>query len=355
MPRNQDRGYDLIRFVLTWAIFVHHVLTTAVSCGIPKPYVLNGVFYRLGGGFGRAAVSMFFMLSGALLWRNHQRPEKLFSYYYHRLVKLLVPLWICTIPLVLIDYMKEPAVVCSAYAKGTILYNLLGLDLYLQVFTDVYPYHVCGEWFTSVILTMYLVFPLLALAFRRRPGRVIAVAAVTAVYFLNLKYQILSRGNGWFSFSGGLLFFTAGMLFELHRERLDNNACALAAFAGVAVVSLFFPRAIFGSVFLPNLVASLCLFVLLYRLGGAWRPLLEKPFFARMIDGTCSVSYLIYLSHHFLIMLLMPLLLDAGANTLQFYIFLLAAAALTCGFSRSLLPVVRFSLKRLSLKEKKPG
>ena len=34
MPRNQDRGYDLIRFVLTWAIFVHHVLTTAVSCGI---------------------------------------------------------------------------------------------------------------------------------------------------------------------------------------------------------------------------------------------------------------------------------------------------------------------------------
>ena len=65
MPRNQDRGYDLIRFVLTWAIFVHHVLTTAVSCGIPKPYVLNGVFYRLGGGFGRAAVSMFFMLSGA--------------------------------------------------------------------------------------------------------------------------------------------------------------------------------------------------------------------------------------------------------------------------------------------------
>ena len=346
--QKKEGGYQLIRFFLIWAIVGHHILTTASENNIPVPFLINRVSYRISAGIGHVAVSMFFMLSGALLWRNHKTIESYKKYFFNQVVKILVPLWICTVPLILVDYVKNPGIVLSEYARSTIGYNLLGVDLYVRIFKGFYPYHVCGEWFTSVILTMYLLYPLLRKASVGKRTRILTAVLITGFFLINLRYGIMTAGNGWYSFTRGLFFFYAGILFEQYKGRIDSNRCAGVAFICFCIIFLFFNRTMFGSVFLPNTAAALCSFVVLFRLNGLLRPVFAKPFFFRMIDGTCRYSYLIYLTHHYLILLFMPLLLDQEANTVRFCIFIVFISALIYGFVKMISPPVRFALGKLS-------
>ena len=353
MQQKKDEGYQLIRFVLIWTIVVQHVLTTASENGIPKPYLLEAVFYRLSGCFGQLAVSLFFMLSGALLWKNHRTAENPAAFYWKHIIKILLPIWICSVPLILLDYMRDPGLFTSAYFRSTVFYNLFGVDLYLWVFKHTYPYHVCGEWFTSVILTVYLLFPLLRAAFQRKGIRIISTGIITVLFFLNLRFPVMTMGDGWYSFTRGIFFFWMGMIFEEHRDVLDRRSTALFAFAGFAAVYFFQYQRMLGSVFLPNILASLCSFPVLYRLGIEADALLSRPFFARMIDGTCNKNYLIYLCHHFLIMLFMPLLLDSNTNAFRFCLFIAFSIIISYGCAAMTSPIVKaLTQKAFAFKEK---
>ena len=348
--KRKEEQYQLVRFILTWTIVIHHILTTANAYDIPKPYFLTILFSRISGSFGQMAVAMFFMLSGALLWRNHSSREKLSWYYCNRIGKLLIPIWVCSVPLILLNYVSDPTVVCSDYMKNTIIYNLFGLDLYFWIFKDVYPYHVCGEWFTSIILTLYLIFPLLKILFSKKASRYFFTIIITIVFILNLKYKIMTMGNGWYSFSLGVFYFWIGMMFEEHKDRIDCNVCAAFAFICFAVVYLVFYSTILGSAFIPNVIASICSFIVLYRLGTILRSILKLPAFDCVIEETCSKSYLIYLCHHFLIELFMPLLLSGNSNVLQFYIFIMFTVMITYGFAKMIAPVTQYLIRQFTRK-----
>lgn len=205
MQQKKDEGYQLIRFVLIWTIVVQHVLTTASENGIPKPYLLEAVFYRLSGCFGQLAVSLFFMLSGALLWKNHRTAE-------------------------------NPA------------------------------------------------------AFQRKGIRIISTGIITILFFLNLRFPVMTMGDGWYSFTRGIFFFWMGMIFEEHSDVLDRRSTALLAFAGFAAVYFFQYQRMLGSVFLPNILASLCSFPVLYRLGIEADALLSRPFFARLYFSVVTIG-----------------------------------------------------------------
>ena len=345
MRHAKDEGYQFIRFVLTWTIVIHHVLTTAGDLGIRPPFLLNLVWFRLSGRFGQLAVSMFFMLSGALLWRRHPDREDVLSFWKHRFLKLLIPIWVCTVPFLLYELVRDPGLLGSEYFRSAFIYNLLGMEMVPLLLWDVYPYHLCGEWFTTVILALYLIYPLLRRGFAEKRTRWVFSGCVFAACVLNLKIGFLTV-NGWFSFSRGLFFFLAGMFFEEYRDRLDNMNL-MAVFAGCFfVIFVFFGRSFLGSTRLPNVISALCVFPILYRLPGMMKKIFAAPFVSGAVDRTCDVSFLIYLSHHHLIELLMPSLLPKEPGTVLFYLFTAGICAVTFAYSSLMAFPVNAILKR---------
>ena len=352
MRRSKDDGYQFIRFVLTWTIVVHHVLTTSDTEGIRSPFLLHLIVFRLSGRFGQLAVSMFFMLSGALLWRIHPEREDLLPFWKHRFLKMLVPLWVCTVPFLLIETVRDPELLRSEYLHSTFLFNLLGMDMVPFVLWEAYPYHLCGEWFTTVILALYLIYPLLRRGFAEKRTRAVLCVCVFSLCAVNLKIGFLSKSD-WFSFSRGLFFFLAGMLFEEYRDRLDSRKIT-AAFAGCfLVIFVFFGRSFLGSGRLPNIISALCVFPVLYRLPGMLKRVFALPFVSVVIDGTCAVSYLIYLTHHYLIELLMPAVLPEEPGTVLFYLFTAGICALIYGYTALMAFPVNAVLKRCLISGRK--
>ncbi len=91
METGKDSGYQLIRAVSTWMILVHHLSSTASIFGIPRPSILQMADTYLSGELGAVAVGLFFMLSGALLHRNHSGIDNAKAFIAYRFLRLLFP------------------------------------------------------------------------------------------------------------------------------------------------------------------------------------------------------------------------------------------------------------------------
>ena len=79
---------------------------------------------------------------------------------------------------------------------------------------------ITGEWFTAVIIYLYLLFPLLKYLFKK--ARLITTIVISLIFLVNLKLQILSGCEGWFSISNGLMAFWAGMLFQEYKQYIPH-------------------------------------------------------------------------------------------------------------------------------------
>ncbi len=351
METGKDSGYQLIRAFATWIILIHHLSATASILGIARPSFLQMADTYLRGELGAVAVGLFFLLSGALLHRNHRDIEDTKAFITYRFLRLLFPLWIASAPLLILDSGAGLFIHASQSGRRTAPLNLLGLDFYYWVFTGKIPYFVCGEWFTSVILTLYLIYPLLNRAFRDRRSRTTATVLIVLLWAVNMKFGFLSAGSGWYSLTLGLMYFWLGMWFDELRSLFCGKKAVCAALAEITVILLFFPRQIGGVIYLPSLIVSVCLFVLLYNAGIAAGD--------RIISGkgsvswTCRHSYMIYLVHHYFMYWLMPVLIGQDPGALRFCAFgiLIVAvglvyAAVMQRVSEILFPIFREKIMR---------
>jgi peptidoglycan/LPS O-acetylase OafA/YrhL len=218
------------------------------------------------------------------------------------------------------------------------------MDMVPFVLWVTYPYHLCGEWFTSVILALYLLYPLLRRGFAEKRTRAVFCICIFSLCAVNLKIGFLTA-NDWFSYSRGLFFFLAGMLFEEYRDRLADRKVTAALAGCFLAIFVFFGRSFLGSGRLPNVVSALCAFPVLYRLPGMLKKFFALPFVRKAVDGTCDLNYLIYLTHHYLIELLMPVLLPEEPGTALFYLFTAGICALIFGYSALIAVPVNAALK----------
>ncbi len=335
--------YDFIRTLLTWTIVLTHVLTTAEENDITRPPVLRFVFDHANGGLGQVAVSVFFLLSGVVIHKNHKKKENVWTFYRDRMIKLLLPIVICSLPLIAIDYLLRPEWFAQyiGYIRNTVWFNFLGFDLYLLVFVKIFPYHVAGEWFTSVILTMYALYPLLKKWNASIRKQALVTVAVLFLYLANVKYPVFTGGDGMFSFTRGLLFFWCGMLYEEYEEFFKDKRIWIAASLDFLVLYAMYPIRLFRSTKLTNTALSFCAFVALAGIGRKCRFLQDDPLVKRVIEGSCRNSYMVYLSHHFILVNLMIRALDPEAGTLRFYLVILMASLLIYLYSAWMNKVVK--------------
>ena len=301
-----DSRYDSVRFFATLLIVIHHFITTCNENSIPVFRAAETINLRLE--MGGVGVGMFFTLSGALLWKGNKKELSVKEFYRKRANRILIPYWIATVILLPLVYLGTPGVFQNILKCGAgNIISFLGLYYTISFWNQlgIKPgIMIAGEWFTTVIIILYCLYPILNWLFKRR--RITATVFITIIFLINLSLEILTYHDGYFSLTNGLMYFWLGMLFEEYKNKLNNN---IGIISWIAIVVLFFvkPEKMFGVAYLHCFFLSIAAFIYFYYLN-------VDGHFSKYI---CRYNYEIYLLHHRIFLIFMPLFLNQDSNSVR--------------------------------------
>ena len=334
MPIKRDVGYDFVRFIAMVLILLHHLFTSFLELGYYVSRTCYDVFYRGSIGIGSVGVALFFILSGALLIKRYKEQFTLSEFFYKRFMRIEIPQWIGFICAFALMYCVKPYIINTDFLG--IIISFLGLNYSTELWDhfNIRVLRIIGEWFTAVIIVCYAFFPLLRKLFLGH--RVITTIFLTIIFLINLKFEILTYGRGWFSITNALMYFWCGMLFEEYKNYITKNILKLDYLFLVAF-AYFNPYAIYGFRNLSCFVFSIALFVALYQI----------KYSSVITQYVCRYNYELYLVHRRIYILLLPALLNKTSNGIQLLIASIFMLFLTCLSAQALQKVTYFTIEKL--------
>lgn len=114
------------------------------------------------------------MLSGALLWANYQYEFDTLIFYKKRLLKICIPQYIGFIGAIIVSYITYSGYISNLIHGGIkswigFFLSFFGLTLAGNVYDvlGISTVWIIGEWFTSVIIIIYFLFPLFRWGFKK--------------------------------------------------------------------------------------------------------------------------------------------------------------------------------------------
>ena len=290
----------------------------------------------LGGGVG---VALFFMLSGAVLMMTN-KDKSILYFYKKRLIKIEIPQIIGFLIAFLAMYIVNKTIITSTNIAGFLI-SAFGLNSSCIPWRNfgVHTIWAIGEWFTTVIIILYIIFPLLRKLIKQHV--LITTICITCIFALNLKLKILTAGNGWFSISNGLMCFWLGMLFNEYRTLIYKYKSLTIGATFLLLVATWTtkPIQIVDSNYLPTFIFSLLLFILLYQCKIS----------NRFTCYICKYNYELYLVHHRIYILFLPALLSPNSDNLQIILAFMLLTGFVLLSSEFLQRISSYIVKRLTL------
>jgi len=177
--------FDIIRVLAMFWVVTYH-FGCEYSCGFLNTLPIVNFFCDTPNfDFGNVAVTMFLMLSGALLYRKYGNGNvgSLPGFYLKRAKAIYPPFWIVNLYVVLamVRHWVSDGNPFFAGNPLKLLLTVVGFDGYLNLF-GFQNYYFCGEWFVGAIVMLYVLFPLLARAYQK--SRAVLLAALGICYGL---------------------------------------------------------------------------------------------------------------------------------------------------------------------------
>lgn len=292
---------DLIRSVCMLGIVQEHFLWLC------RNYNLNFVFLEAVNhyghqGWGSVGTAVFFMVSGGALIYNYRDRFEIKSYYFSRFIKMLPVLYATHILFYLIMSVCSDALLYKSTGK-TFFNMLIGKAL-------------VGEWFTSVIIVCYLLFPALRFLYKRY--RILTTCVIVFAFLMNQKLLLFSCGDQWATYINGIAEFWLGMILIDFREKITGTRFFLLIVLLIAMpgISLLFD--LNGTWFyIPTIISSMLLFLVLLNIRHSSKA-------ARSIS---KCSYEIYLIHHRIMYMSFPVfapLITSQAQLALYFILLMS-------------------------------
>lgn len=300
---------DILRMAALLAVFFTHLMVESAAEGglrfFSQPiYTVLLDSLSLSG----VAVALFFLLSGFCLALSFEkRPLKPGKYYLSRFFRLLVPFYLLSLAAILYELflgegwngIRSPGV-----PLPFALFSLLGMDGFLHTnglpsFTTVY----IGEWFLGILVLLSLLFPLLLIAARKcgKWGGLAAGLLLLLLCIFNPFSQAAAE-----AFLPNFLLFFLGICFFLQKERLKSGPLLVtgaAAFMLTLIYVLSPPEIKDRLRYIKTITSAVFLLLLFLRMEGFFVSR-KRPVF----DLILRYSYGIYLSHHKIQLVLVPLL-----------------------------------------------
>lgn len=340
---------DLIRAISAVAIVLFHYSYVFFEYAIPG----RGTnFLRFGSGdWGGVFVAVFFMISGAALWYNHNELlnfKDILSFWKKRWFSLFPYFYLAWAIMYIINSRKY-GIWNWGGPRRNYLYTFFGMDGYFSHHGQ--NYYCLGEWFLGAIIWIYLFYPLLCFLFRK--CRWPATFVLTFCYVFNL-YRILFSSapdtnifivlikyyNSHITISDNMCLWTCfmnfwlGMIFITYREKLISALTAAISLV-VCLPFLIFELPI------PKIInCTTVAFCFIIMLAFISKYTAKNRAFSKVISVFSKYSYGIFLVHHVIIYAVMENFKTQTFNTLTAYLFFLLLILLILGVGMALVKAV---------------
>ena len=316
---------DMIKLIAVISVFTIHFTKTLEGAGINFSYkVLPDTAFSLY--LGAYGVSLFFIVSGAVLMYMYGDKEiELGTYFKKRFLGIYPMFWLAFALFFVIKWFRYPHFQ-QGIRRGTILFTLLGIDGQVGIYTPTF--YMLGEWFLTVIIVLYVLFPILKKMLLRQP-------ALTFLVFLALTLWSAYHWNDDVLAMDAFFFhripeFLLGMIFVRYIKKvrwyLLIPSIGVLAWLGIEQC----PEMNYMLRIL--LVGTSSFLVWTFLLSFPKGKVIEK--ISKFIDKYC---YPIFLTHHIIMLLLIPFWSGQTFGTGQVWAMYLTCIALTLVMSALLI------------------
>lgn len=283
---------------VTPVVFIRAVCTLGIACFHFCCYAnssLHQLMLFANGYFGEILVTVFFVLSGFVLFYNHPTVSDTKVFYKKRWKSIFPAFYLSYAFFYLINVFTTKSIFyLSDIAPRKIVYSLMGMDGYfLELpFSQFSPnWYLVGEWFLGALIILYLLYPLLCRLFRTKQSAYLAMVIAT-VLFAFQAYTKCFLVNGFRNIIGCLFSFLMGMVFVQSRKAITSTfACIVSAAVFFCTLLCKLP--------VPSTVSThICgfsLFVLLFKIGDI---LMKNTVIHKIINYVAKISFPIFLLQH---------------------------------------------------------
>lgn len=278
---------DFIRTFCAFAIIIYHYSCEAKTIFKPSHIFANG-------DIGSVIVTVFFIVSGFVLYHSNNVINSLKQFYLKRFKSIFPSFYICWLIFYLLNVIK---VRTPFYAGSPIkfIFTLIGMDGYLS--QRIVTYYTVGEWFLGALIFTYLLYPLLLKGLKKN-DKLVLILLLAATIVINV-FNIPTISPGFPGIVESCLKVYIGMMIYKYKELLNNNIFLLCCVIVVVIysfVSISFLNVLFA------LLYSIGIFVILFRLGAI---LTKSKITSGIFKELGSLTYPIFLCHHQLLLMLL--------------------------------------------------
>ncbi|QTO39618.1 acyltransferase family protein [Desulfovibrio desulfuricans] len=301
-----NNSYVFIRSVAVMSILIFHFGTTLTENNINFPF--SDLFYKIN--CGALGVNVFFILSGLLIHKNNTSTSVVI-FFKKRIVRILIPQVVAYIS-IFVCYLLLNMNIIYQVSFSQVLISMFGMD-YLGSL-GFRTFWLVGEWFTLPLVLSYLMYPILRILLKKFER--VTTLIITIIFFCNIKFLFLSNENGAFSLSNAIFMFYLGMLFNEYDAQIKK--CSEKTFLLILLIFVVYITDVKNNFYvLKYIVVSILLFMVFSRL--AYCPKILVPF--------SKYSYEIYLLHHRVFIVFMPICISRASNYSLIGLFLLLLVA----------------------------
>lgn len=197
---------------------------------------------------GSFGVTLFFIASGASLMYVYSDKLNLGYYIKKRFTGIYPMFWIAFFIATGISFFRNQSIQPQGIPKWKILYSILGFDGNALWWGP--NYYQLGEWFLSVIILLYLLFPLLRIGVKKFPivtltGSLILLALCILFFHTKLPIEcfVLARVA---EFVFGMVFMEYVKKVQLWQAGIGVLGLILTAFINFSTVNVMIQTLIVG-------------------------------------------------------------------------------------------------------------
>ena len=272
---------SILKIIAIWMVFNFHYIII-----VEKETILFGF---ANGDWGAVGTTLFLLISGNSLARKYGNKLNVKEFYKKRWLAIFPMFYLCYFFAFVLHRIILQNGFFTNVKPWTILFTLLGIDNYMSLL-GIPNNAIIGEWYTAIIVTLYLLFPLIQLLYRKKP--VMATAVIMIMYGLNL---VLNIGNliDDAHLITGLAMFWIGMLTYKYEEKIQNVALPVKIVVFLSALVLMLVKVPGITLLYKNLMGILIFVIFMF-----WGKLIDSADEPLPIRFLCKIEYGIYLCHH---------------------------------------------------------
>ena len=271
-----------IRAVCTLGIVWYHF------CSYTKSSAIRSSLWKYtNGSWGPTLVTVFFIISGMVLYINYPHINSLSKFYYKR--------WRSIMPVFYIGYLfyysEHVFYFRKLFYKGNplrLLWSVVGMDGYVDYRFETY--YCIGQWFLGALILLYIIYPVII---RVVEGRKLyyyyAVLFLAYIFILNTDYFIIRDNRNLITC---MLSFSTGIVLARNKDIIEQKYVGLLSIVIIAV--LLFIKMPINTTFSDNLF-GLAWFLLLYQIANV---AFRFEHLERFISFISGISFSIFLVQH---------------------------------------------------------